>query len=70
MRRRTRKLVGTFAMLAFVCAYALIVMVVAQGRLQDASRVVQGLFYFVAGVGWILPLMPLIRWMERPDPET
>jgi hypothetical protein len=23
----------------------------------------------VAGLGWILPLMPVIKWMEKPDPE-
>jgi hypothetical protein len=25
----------------------------------------------VAGLGWVLPAMPLIRWMSRPDqPQT
>lgn len=70
MTRRIRKLVGAFAMLVFVCVYALAVMALAQGRLQDTSKLVQGLFYLVAGLGWILPLMPLIRWMEKPDPEV
>jgi len=70
MRRRSRKFVGAVAMLAFVFIYALSIMALAQGRLQDAGRVAQAVFYLVAGVGWILPLMPLIRWMERPDPDT
>jgi hypothetical protein len=30
---------------------------------------VQALAYLVLGVAWILPLMPLIRWMARPDPD-
>lgn len=68
--RRVRKLIGAFAMLAFVVFYALVVMSLAQGTVQDASKLVQGLFYLVAGLAWILPLMPLIRWMERPDPES
>ncbi len=25
---------------------------------------VQGLFYLVAGLAWIAPLKPLLRWME------
>lgn len=25
---------------------------------------VQGVFYVVAGIVWILPLKPLLRWME------
>jgi hypothetical protein len=67
MRRRTRKLIGTVAILIFVSLYALIAMAIAQGRLQEANKFWQGLYYLVAGMGWILPIMPLIRWMERPD---
>lgn len=67
MRRRTRKLIGTVAMLIFVILYSLAAMSIAQGRLQDAEKLWQGVYYFVAGLAWILPLMPLIRWMERPD---
>jgi Protein of unknown function (DUF2842) len=25
------------------------------------------LYYIVAGLGWVLPAMPLISWMARPD---
>jgi hypothetical protein len=25
---------------------------------------VQGLFYLAAGIAWIAPLKPLLRWME------
>ena len=24
-------------------------------------------YFVVAGVGWMLPAMPIIRWMSRPD---
>ena len=43
--RRTRKLIGAFAMLAFVIFYALALMSLAQGTIQDSSKLVQGLFY-------------------------
>ncbi len=69
MTRRTRKFIGAVAILTFVCAYALVVMALAQGRVQEASKLWQGIFYAVTGMAWILPLMPLIKWMERPDPE-
>lgn len=68
MRRRTRKFIGAITMLVYVSFYALIAMAIAQGRLQEANKFWQGLYYLVAGMGWILPIMPLIRWMERPDP--
>jgi Protein of unknown function (DUF2842) len=65
MRRRNRKLIGAVAMVTFVVAYALVVMALAQAKaLQQASALSAGVFYVVAGLGWILPLMPLIRWME------
>jgi Protein of unknown function (DUF2842) len=67
--RRTRKLVGAIAMLVFVCLYSLVAMMIAQGRLQDADALWQGIYYVVAGMGWILPMMPLIKWMERPDTD-
>jgi len=25
------------------------------------------IYYAVTGLGWVLPAMPLIRWMSRPD---
>ncbi len=69
MGRRTRKFIGAATMLAFVACYALCAMVLAESRpVHEASGLVQGLFYAIAGLAWILPLMPLIAWMERPDP--
>jgi hypothetical protein len=68
MPRRARKLIGGAAMLVFVVAYALLAMALAQARpLQEAPAIVQSLGYVVIGLAWTLPLMPLIKWMERPD---
>ena len=30
-------------------------------------RLLQAIFYVVAGLGWVLPAMPIISWMSRPD---
>jgi hypothetical protein len=69
MSRRARKLTGGAAMLVFVVVYALIAMTLAQARpLQQAPALVQTLGYMVLGLAWTLPLLPLIKWMERPDP--
>lgn len=69
MPRRIRALIGAFAMVGFVAVYSLIAMTLAQApALQTASGGVQGVVYAVLGLAWILPLMPLIRWMERRDP--
>ena len=69
MRRRNRKLLGVTATLAFVVIYALVAMALAQARfVQGAPDLLQWLYYATIGLSWVLPVMPLIRWMERPDP--
>ncbi len=66
MRKSQRKFLGSVVMLAFVLVYALIAMVIAQApALQHASGFVQFAAYAVLGLAWVLPLMPLIKWMER-----
>jgi Protein of unknown function (DUF2842) len=70
MTRRTRKFVGTLLMLVFVVAYALVVTVIAAPVLSSASKLVEGIFYAVAGLAWAPPLMLLIRWMEGGRDDT
>jgi hypothetical protein len=67
MRIRTRKLIGTVGLLALVTTWALLAMAFAQFALRAQSGWVAALFYVVAGVGWVLPAMPLVSWMQRPD---
>jgi len=71
LRIRTRKLVGAVALLCLVIVWALLAMALAQSALTDINGLVAAIFYVVAGLGWVLPAMPLISWMARPDrPET
>ena len=68
MRRRQRKFLGVLITIGFVVVYALVAMALAQVRaIHDAPGFVQGLYYAIIGMAWIVPIMPLIRWMERPD---
>ena len=67
MNRRFRVLLGTVVILAFVMFYALVAMALAESRIVDAPKLVQTIVYFLLGIGWILPVIPLIKWMERPD---
>jgi len=67
MNKRFRKLVGAVVLVAFICIYALMAMAIAEGRVRDAGTVIQTIVYIILGLVWILPVMPLIRWMEKPD---
>ncbi|KMO13884.1 DUF2842 domain-containing protein [Methylobacterium indicum] len=69
MRRRTRSLLGTIAMIAFVIVYAPLAMALADSRIAETPAVIQSVLYAILGIAWIIPLMPLIRWMERPDSD-
>lgn len=66
MPRRLRTLVGTIVILVFVIVYALAAMAVADSRIANAPKLVQTLVYFLLGTVWVLPLLPLVRWMEGP----
>ena len=67
MSIRVRKFIGTIALLVLVCVWALLAMALAQSVLTNINGFVATLFYIVAGLGWVLPAMPLISWMARPD---
>lgn len=62
--RRVRTLIGTIGILVFVCVYALVAMALAESRIVDAPKLVQTVVYMLLGIVWILPVMPVIRWME------
>jgi hypothetical protein len=67
MTIRTRKLIGTVALLMLVVVWSLLGMTVAQTPWLANSGLLQAIFYVVAGIGWVLPAMPIISWMARPD---
>ena len=67
MTIRTRKFFGTVALLLLVVVWSLMGMTVAQLPWLANSGLLQAVFYVVAGIGWVLPAMPIISWMSRPD---
>jgi hypothetical protein len=42
-------------------------MAIAQLPFLADSKLLQAGYYVVAGLGWVLPAMPIISWMSRPD---
>jgi Protein of unknown function (DUF2842) len=67
MSIRARKLVGTVALLVLVSVWGLLAMALAQSVLTNINGFVAAIYYVIAGLGWVLPAMPLISWMARPD---
>ena len=70
MTIRTRKFFGAIALLLLVTVWSLVAMAVAQFPVLANSGWLQAIFYVVAGLGWVLPAMPIVSWMSRPDRQT
>jgi len=64
---RLRKFVGAIMLIAVVVTWALLAMALAQSAAVKTNGLIEVIYYIVAGLGWVLPAMPLIRWMSRPD---
>ncbi len=63
---RTRKFIGTLALLTLVIVWGLLAMALAQSVLTNINGFMAAIFYVAAGLGWVLPATPLIAWMSRP----
>ena len=58
-----RKHAGMLLLLALIAAWGFVVVTVAEA-LPELPWPLKALFFILAGLVWILPLKPLLRWME------
>lgn len=65
MNPRLKKLIGAILMVVFVILYVMTITAIAPRILTGATKIVELLFYVIAGLAWVIPLLPLIRWMEK-----
>jgi hypothetical protein len=70
MTPRIRKLIGTVLLLVVLAIYSLLVAVAASAVLTGTNKVVEMLFYAIAGIAWVLPAGVLIRWMYASPKEA
>jgi hypothetical protein len=66
---RIRKLIGAVALVTLVIVWSLLAMALAQAVVLRANPVLEFAFYVLAGIGWVLPAMPLVSWMSRVTPR-
>jgi hypothetical protein len=65
MPLRLRKFIGAIALFVLVVVWALLAMAVAQMPAIHDNAVTSVLYYVIAGLGWVLPAMPVVAWMSR-----
>jgi Protein of unknown function (DUF2842) len=58
-----RKPVGMFLILTLIGVWAFLILIFTPAVLSLAWPL-QALFFAIAGIAWIAPLKPLLRWME------
>ena len=63
---RLRKFIGALVLFALVVVWALVAMALAQVPLIRDNAIVSVAYYVIAGMGWVLPALPIISWMARP----
>ena len=63
---RLRKFLGTIALLVLVTVWALVAMALAQAPTIHDSPILSVAYYVIAGLGWVLPAMPIVSWMVKP----
>jgi hypothetical protein len=61
---KLRRVVGAIALLIFIPVYIGVVLWV-HDRLP-AHRGVDLVFFAITGIGWGVPVLPLLSWMGRP----
>ncbi len=66
MTPRTRRLIGTAVLLAFVVFWALLAMSIAQARLATLSGLAGSALVVFLGLVWVIPAGLIIRWMAKP----
>ena len=70
MTIRTRKFFGAIALVVLAATWALVGMALAQMPWLASSGLLQAAYYVVVGLGWVLPAMPIVSWMARPDKQA
>ncbi|HEX3936153.1 MAG TPA: DUF2842 domain-containing protein [Xanthobacteraceae bacterium] len=63
---RLRKFIGAVVLLVLVIVWALVAMALAQTPAIRDNTALSISYYVVAGLGWVLPAMPIISWMSGP----
>jgi Protein of unknown function (DUF2842) len=66
MSIRLRKFIGAILLLVLVIVWALAAMALAQAPAIHNNMIASFAYYVVAGIGWVLPAMPIVGWMSGP----
>lgn len=67
MNQRTRKLIGAFLLVGSIVLWSVLATAIYLALPEGLPGLVLIVYFVIAGMGWLLPSMIIIRWMARPD---
>ncbi len=67
INNRLKKLIGTIIIPIWLIIFIGIVALLAELLLPNLNGLMIFLFYLISGLIWILPVLPIISWMQKQN---
>jgi len=67
INNRLKKLIGTIIIPIWLIIFIGIVALLAEILLPNLNGIMVFLFYLISGLIWILPVLPIISWMQKQN---
>ena len=67
INNRLKKLIGTMIIPIWLIIFIGIVALLAEILLPNLNGLMVFLFYLISGLIWILPVLPIISWMQKQN---
>ena len=65
LKQKNKKLIGTIIIPIWLIFFLIIVSILGEILLPNFNKFETFLFYFIVGMSWIIPMLPLISWMQK-----
>ena len=65
LNNRIKKLIGTLLIPIWLILFIGIIATIAEAILPKLKGFYVLLFYFIGGLIWIIPVLPIISWMQK-----
>jgi len=64
---RIKKLIGTIIIPIWLVIFMALISFLAELIIPNLNGFMVFLFYFISGIIWIVPLLPIITWMQKEN---
>ena len=65
LKQKNKKLIGTIIIPVWLIFFMALVSILGEILLPNFNKFETFLFYLFGGLSWIIPMLPLIIWMQK-----